>query len=456
MEITEKVTVMSNNHSNGDCGCKKSNCPQCTESYTLQKDCCNSCGATACCQDKCGQCNEEGPQPVTNEELNSECSWFWVTINRNCCQQPVRIGPNRLKSFIFDTVDLSDLISDEEIEAKICEILDPKINGLVTNAQYVALSAKVNKNCQDIATINQWIANFTPTMVDLTGYATEAWVNEQIAGLGSGGLDETAVNLLINTALENYYTRTQVNNLIAGLQEQINTLQAQLSACDCGGGSAFTPPTADFDDILTNECPASVMVAAIADTTPTMQYTYSSTGTGTVVVRVNGSVVTNPFTVPAGQSVEVEVNGADDANHVGVVTIEFDDGEGNTGIVDGVQYDITCQGAVGGGEPTIVAGDELFTIRHGQNGSESVADNFAGATSYSLDVSGANRLSGSGPATPAGLININGTTGQVTYATSQNPMTEPEYEWENICITATNANGSVTNCGFTLFFSSLL
>lgn len=48
------------------------------------------------------------------------------------------------------------------------------------------------------------------TQIDLTGYATEDWVNTQIANF----LTESQITQLINNSLANYYTQEQVNNLL--------------------------------------------------------------------------------------------------------------------------------------------------------------------------------------------------------------------------------------------------
>lgn len=56
------------------------------------------------------------------------------------------------------------------------------------------------------------------TDIDLTGYATETWVNTQIANF----LTQAQIQSLINTALTNYYTKTEVDTALGNKENTIN------------------------------------------------------------------------------------------------------------------------------------------------------------------------------------------------------------------------------------------
>lgn len=222
--------------------------------------------------------------------------------------------------------------------------------------------------CLSDAIIGQVVIPEIPEIpeVDLSDYVTTTQLDSSIATL-SGTLN-AAITQQYNTitseytaaiaaALTNYYTRTQVNDLIAGLQNQIDTLtdslndlQAQLDACNCDGGTGgttFNAPTGDWADILSDVCPATT--SASVTNPDAVPFQITSTGNGVVSVTVDGSAVTSSFTPADGSTIVITVNGADGENAVGIVNIAYDDGAGNSGNVDGVQYDITCPATGGGG-----------------------------------------------------------------------------------------------------------
>ncbi len=400
-------------HNHNDCGCR-SGCAKCKEVFTVQNDCCGKCGSKTCDKASCCSACGEGPQEVKNEELASECSWFWITIWRNCCQQPVRISPNRFRAFLLENVNFNDFIDMDALNQKICDAVDAKLNTYVTNASFINLQNKVTKNCNDIAAIQQYIANLVipvvPPAVDLTGYATETWV------------------------IQNFYSRTQVNDLIAGLQNQVNAqgdlianLQEQIDAC-CNTTS-LEVPTADWDDILSSECPATT--STVVTNPDGVPLTISSTGNGVVVVRVNGSVVTSPFVPADGATIEIEVNAAGGTNEVGVVTIGYDN-DGNEGVVDGVQYDITCPATGGNTAPTVnCPSDATFTVNEAiQTLNVTGSDADGDTLTYSMT------------GNPAGLL-IDSATGDITGT----PTEEGTF---TVTVTANDGNGGTTPCTFTI------
>lgn len=370
---------MANHGNSSGCGCNDG-CVKCNEPFTVQIDCCNKCGQGGCDSKSCCSSCNEGPMEVTDEELASECSWFWASIYRNCCLQPIRVSPNRFRTFLLEGVDFNDYIDQTQLNLQISEAIAAQMGGFVTNSAFITLSNKVTKNCQDIAAINQWIINSGNVTVDLSDYLTSS-----------------EINLLLGE----YYTRTDVNNLIAGLQTQINSLQTQLDACDCGG-AVFNAPTGDWADILSNVCPATTTTTvANPDGVP---FTIATTGAGIVTVRVDGVVVSSPFTPADGATVEIEVTAAGGVNAVGIVTIGYDDGT-NAGIVDGVQYDITCPAVNTNTDPEITCPADV-TLTEGTAGSAQLS---------ATDVDAGDTLTFSISGQPAG-ITVNGATGLVTIA----------------------------------------
>lgn len=70
------------------------------------------------------------------------------------------------------------------------------------------------------------------TQVDLTGYATEDWVNAQIKDF----VTESQVTQIVNNSLTNYYTQTQIDNL---LKDKANTSDIPTRTSDLTNDSGF-------------------------------------------------------------------------------------------------------------------------------------------------------------------------------------------------------------------------
>ena len=76
------------------------------------------------------------------------------------------------------------------------------------------------------------------TQVDLTGYATEDWVNTQIKDF----VTESQVTQIVNNSLTNYYTQTQIDNL---LKDKANTSDIPTKTSDLTNDSGFIDNSVD-------------------------------------------------------------------------------------------------------------------------------------------------------------------------------------------------------------------
>lgn len=335
-----------NSTKSGDCGCN-SGCVKCKEVFTIQMDCCNKCGHKSCDSKSCCSSCDEGPMDVTNEELGSECSFFWASVWRNCCLQPIRVSPSRFRAFLLEGAELTDFVNMEELEQKICDLVDEKSSGFVSNSSFIALRNKVDKNCKDIASIQTFVSNLV--FPDVSGFLTQ----NDLDGLELG-LTKTEVENCINLALQDYYTQEQVNAIVANVQNQVTALgesltalQAQLDACDCGSGGnsgGVTAPTLDsnFDDLTENVCPQCVTKTV---TNPDgVLFCVESTGNGIVTASVDGGAVGNisEFMIADASTLEVCLSGQDGENVVGGINVSWIDADGSKQVLDGLTYNVTC------------------------------------------------------------------------------------------------------------------
>lgn len=286
------------------------------------------------CHPDCG-C---GPKTeITNDELRQKCAFLWMVICRNCEERPVPVSIERFAQFIATQVQVDYVL----INAMLAELFE---------GQSYATTTYVNQ--QITTAINGIVFPEIPEPLDPR---TDAEINNLIVASLAGYCTCNEVDQKIIDALANYYTRTQVNDLIANLQSQVTQTAINVAAntaaiaalADCcdggGGGGTGTPlvaPSATFTDILSTDCPATT--SADLENPDGIPLTYTSTGDGVVTVTVDGAVVTSPFNAPNFSNITIEVNAAAGQNAVGGVTIGYDNGSGFVGIIDGVQYDVTC------------------------------------------------------------------------------------------------------------------
>ena len=114
-----------------------------------------------------------------------------------------------LKSETYTKTEVNDLIG--QIKTISIQVVDTLPTTGESNIIYL-VPKEGSKD--DIYNEYIWVNNawelIGSTQIDLTGYATEDWVNTQIANF----LTESQITQLINNSLANYYTQEQVNNLL--------------------------------------------------------------------------------------------------------------------------------------------------------------------------------------------------------------------------------------------------
>lgn len=116
-----------------------------------------------------------------------------------------------LKSETYTKTEVNSLIG--QIQTVHMEVVQELPVTGQSNIIYLLPEADPNSN--NVYTEYIWINNaweiIGSTQVDLTGYATETWVNTQIANF----LTQTQIQTLISTALTNYYTKTETDTLLS-------------------------------------------------------------------------------------------------------------------------------------------------------------------------------------------------------------------------------------------------
>lgn len=114
-----------------------------------------------------------------------------------------------LKSETYTKTEVNDLIG--QIKTISIQVVDTLPTTGESNIIYL-VPKEGSKD--DVYNEYIWVNNawelIGSTQIDLTGYATEDWVNTQIANF----LTESQITQLINNSLANYYTQEQVNNLL--------------------------------------------------------------------------------------------------------------------------------------------------------------------------------------------------------------------------------------------------
>lgn len=141
-----------------------------------------------------------------------------------------------LKSETYTKTEVNDLIG--QIKTISIQVVDTLPTTGESNVIYL-VPKEGSKD--DIYNEYIWVNNawelIGSTQIDLTGYATEDWVNTQIANF----LTESQITQLINNSLANYYTQEQVNNLLDNKADKssIPTKTSQLTNDGSNGTNPF-------------------------------------------------------------------------------------------------------------------------------------------------------------------------------------------------------------------------
>ena len=114
-----------------------------------------------------------------------------------------------LKTEIYTKEEVKDLISKVKT-ASIQKVSELPVIGENNVIYLVEKEGTQNDIHNEFIYINNAWEIIGSTQIDLAGYATENWVNLQIADF----ITEDEVNKLITNTLINYYTKNQINNLL--------------------------------------------------------------------------------------------------------------------------------------------------------------------------------------------------------------------------------------------------
>jgi hypothetical protein len=124
-------------------------------------------------------------------------------------------GPQGRPGVIYDSdgnLYLDDIPSGEEVAA-IESRMDRLENSYNVTTEYVA--AKIDAELEDYYTKAQTDAKLKNVSVDLTGYATEAYVDNAIANAPGGGGS-------VDVDLSDYATKAYVNNAVANVEADVD------------------------------------------------------------------------------------------------------------------------------------------------------------------------------------------------------------------------------------------
>ena len=169
---------------------------------------------------------------------------------------------------------------------------------------------------QDIYNEYLWINNswelIGSTQIDLTGYATETWVNNQIKDF----LNEAQVTEIVNNSLTSYYTKTQTDDLLKG---KANTSDIPTKLSELTNDSGFinnevndlanyykkteTYNQTEVNNLLSNKANISDIPTKVSELENDSGFTTNEGTVTSVAVKMNGEVkgtVTSSGTIDLG------------------------------------------------------------------------------------------------------------------------------------------------------------
>ena len=156
-------------------------------------------------QDKAEILNELEPEiPHNTSDLNNDSGFITNLVND--------LTNYYLKNETYTKQEVNSLIGQiATISIQVVEELPEE-----GQSNIIYLVPTTDPKEQNIKDEFLWVNNdweqIGSTAIDLTGYATESWVNTQISNF----LTQTQIESLITTALTNYYTKTQIDTLLNG------------------------------------------------------------------------------------------------------------------------------------------------------------------------------------------------------------------------------------------------
>ena len=241
--------------------------------------------------------------PISTSDLTNNSGFITNTVND--------LANYYLKTETYTQTEVNNLIG--QIKTISIEVVDSLPETGESNKIYFVPK---DGTTGDIYNEYIWINNawelIGSTQVDLTGYATETWVNNQIKNF----LNEAQVTEIVNNSLTSYYTKTQTDDLLKG---KANTLDIPTKLSELTNDSGFinnevndlanyykkteTYNQTEVNNLLSNKANISDIPTKVSELENDSGFTTNEGTVTSVAVKMNGEVkgtVTSSGTIDLG------------------------------------------------------------------------------------------------------------------------------------------------------------
>lgn len=241
--------------------------------------------------------------PISTSDLTNNSGFITNTVND--------LANYYLKTETYTQTEVNNLIG--QIKTISIEVVDSLPETGESNKIYFVPK---DGTTGDIYNEYIWINNawelIGSTQVDLTGYATETWVNNQIKDF----LNEAQVTEIVNNSLTSYYTKTQTDDLLKG---KANTSDIPTKLSELTNDSGFinnevndlanyykkteTYNQTEVNNLLSNKANISDIPTKVSELENDSGFTTNEGTVTSVAVKMNGEVkgtVTSSGTIDLG------------------------------------------------------------------------------------------------------------------------------------------------------------
>lgn len=241
--------------------------------------------------------------PISTSDLTNNSGFITNTVND--------LANYYLKTETYTQTEVNNLIG--QIKTISIEVVDNLPETGESNKIYFVPK---DGTTGDIYNEYIWINNawelIGSTQVDLTGYATETWVNNQIKDF----LNEAQVTEIVNNSLTSYYTKTQTDDLLKG---KANTSDIPTKLSELTNDSGFinnevndlanyykkteTYNQTEVNNLLSNKANISDIPTKVSELENDSGFTTNEGTVTSVAVKMNGEVkgtVTSSGTIDLG------------------------------------------------------------------------------------------------------------------------------------------------------------
>lgn len=228
--------------------------------------------------------------PISTSDLTNNSGFITNTVND--------LANYYLKTETYTQTEVNNLIG--QIKTISIEVVDSLPETGESNKIYFVPK---DGTTGDIYNEYIWINNawelIGSTQVDLTGYATETWVNNQIKDF----LNEAQVTEIINNSLTSYYTKTQTDDLLKG---KANTSDIPTKLSELTNDSGFinnevndlanyykkteTYNQTEVNNLLSNKANISDIPTKVSELENDSGFTTNEGTVTSVAVKMNGEV----------------------------------------------------------------------------------------------------------------------------------------------------------------------